>query len=157
MDAQKSRYLCFKLGQEEYGIPLLFVKEVIALPEVTRVPQTPSYFLGIMNLRGQVISVIDLRLKLSIKPTESQETSVIICDVKPNSIGIVVDSVNSVISPTSEQIAEKPTIQNQKGSDYITSIYRDSNRLILLLDISKTLSTGDYQTIALSQQAPKKA
>ncbi len=76
----ENRFLCFSLGNEHYAIPLLTVKEVIAPPETTPVPQTPAYFKGIMNLRGQVISVIDLRTKLGIKPLQSAENAVIICD-----------------------------------------------------------------------------
>ncbi len=150
------RYLCFALGREEYAVPLLSVKEVIALPDITSVPQTPPYFLGIMNLRGQVISVIDLRAKLTIKPLNSAETAVIICDLKPNSVGVVVDSINSVINPSKDQISEKPEIQSQKNTDYIQAVYREKGRLILLLDISKTLSLGDHQVIARSTSTQQK-
>ncbi len=147
-DGTNDRYLCFSLGQEEYAIPLLSVKEVIALPEITPVPQSAPYFLGIMNLRGQVISVIDLRTKLSIKPSDSSETSVIICDLNPNSIGVVVDSINSVINPAPNSISEKPEIQTQKNNDYIQGVYREKDKLILLLEIAKTLSVGDQAALS---------
>jgi purine-binding chemotaxis protein CheW len=144
------RYLCFTLGVEEYAIPLLSVKEVIAMPDITAVPQTPAHFLGIMNLRGQIISVMDLRVKLSIKPLESAEIAVIICDLHPNSIGIVVDSINSVISPTADQISTKPEIQSSHNTEYIRAVYREKDKIILLLDISKTLSQKDQQVFAKS-------
>jgi purine-binding chemotaxis protein CheW len=153
-DDINNRYLCFTLGQEEYAVPLLSVREVIALPDITPVPQTPAHFLGIMNLRGQVISVMDLRVKLSIKPSDTAENAVIICDIKPNSVGVVVDSINSVINPASDQISEKPEIQGQKNTDYIQAVYREKERLILLLDISKTLSLGDQQAIHRAASAP---
>ena len=141
------RFLCFTLGTEEYAIPLLAVREVIAVPEITPVPQTPNYFLGIMNLRGQVISVIDMRTKMSIKPGVVTETAVIICDLQPNSVGIVVDSINCVIHPTQDQISEKPEIQSQRNTDYIEAVFRKDERLVLLLDIAKTLNAGDHQAI----------
>ena len=150
------RYLCFSLGVEEFGIPLLSVKEVIAMPEITPVPQTPSYFLGIMNLRGQVISIIDLRTKLSIKPKESTEIAVIICDIKPNNIGVVVDSIDSVIHPSPDQLSEKPELEGQKSSAYIEAVYRAEKRLVLLLDISKTLNISDQQAIAKASQNQNK-
>lgn len=156
-DNVNNRYLCFSLGNEEYAIPLLSVREVIALPEITPVPQSASYFLGIMNLRGQVISVIDLRNKLSIKPSEAAETAVIICDLNPNSIGVVVDSINCVINPAPDTISEKPEIQSQKNTDYIQAVYREKDKLILLLDISKTLSAGDHQAIARAAAQKSKA
>lgn len=89
------RYLTFRLAQEFFAIPLLQVKEVIAMPEVTPVPQTPPHFIGIMNLRGQVITVLDLRLKLGIKPQKGAETAVVIRDLADVSVGVVVDSVEA--------------------------------------------------------------
>lgn len=150
--SNEHRYLCFNLGQEEYGIPLLSVKEVIGLPPITPVPQTPSYFLGIINLRGQVITVMDLRTKLGIKSKESQETAVIICDLMPNSIGVVVDSINSVIAPMEEQLSERPEVGGSKNHDYIQGVYRSDDRLVLLLNIAKTLNVADQQAVARHSQ-----
>ena len=147
------RYLCFALGEESYAIPLLSVKEVIAVPEVTPVPQTPNYFLGIMNLRGQIISVLDLRTKFGIEPASENETSVIICDLQPNCIGVVVDSIDSVLSPTADEISDKPTIQSQRNTDYIQGVFRHKERLILLLDIMKTLDSADHQNVTRLTQA----
>ncbi len=151
------RYLSFSIGEEMYAIPLLSVREVIGLPEVTKVPQTPLYFLGIMNLRGQVISVMDLRAKLSVKPKNSGETAVIICDLHPNSIGVVVDSIDSVISPKPGQISPKPEIQSQRSTEYITGVFREEKRLVVLLEIARTLNLSDQQTIArVATEADKK-
>jgi purine-binding chemotaxis protein CheW len=150
-----SRHLSFSLGTEEYAIPLLVVKEVIAMPEITPIPYTPPHFLGIMNLRGQVISVMDLRQKLSIKPTNSAETAVIICDLNTICIGVVVDSINSVLSPAPSEISEKPEIQSNRNIDYITSIYRKDKRLILFLDIGKTLNLQEKTFISGNTQLKK--
>ncbi len=148
-----ARYLCFLLGEESYAIPLLSVKEVIAPPEITPVPQTPAYFLGIMNLRGQIISVMDLRSKLGIKPAVSSETSIIICDLISSSIGIVVDSIDSVLSPNREALSTKPEIQSQRNTDYIEGVFRHGDQLVLLIDIVKTLSLGDHQAMSHASQA----
>ena len=149
----ESRYLCFSLGSQEYAIPLLTVREVIAMPEITSVPFTPPYFLGIMNLRGQVISILDLRQKFNIKPKEATETAVVICQFDGFSIGVVVDSVNSVLAPEPEMISPKPEMSGQKNSEYITSVYRKENELILLLDIAKTLNVDDHKAITNSKQS----
>jgi purine-binding chemotaxis protein CheW len=146
------RFLNFSLGEEEYAIPLLSVKEVIALPDITPVPFTPAHFLGIMNLRGQVISVIDLRQKFGIKPKSNTETAVIICDLNPTCLGIVVDSVNSVLSPQASEISEKPEIQSSKNTDYIQGVYRQDKRLVLLLDVTKTLDMEDRKAIQTAIQ-----
>jgi len=150
----ENRYLGFSLGSEEFGIPLLDVKEVIAMPEITAIPQTPPYFLGIMNLRGQVISVLDLRHKLGIKPNNSNETSIIVCDLNPLCLGVVVDSINSVLSPKPEEISPKPDVyQGKTNSDFITGVYRKQDCLVLFLDIAKSLSVEDHIALAKTKQA----
>lgn len=147
-DSATNRYLSFSLGEEEYAIPLLAVREVIAMPEVTPIPFTPPHFLGIMNLRGQVISVIDLRTKLGITPKSKQEMAVIICDLSTVSLGIVVDSINHVVSPSASELSGKPDIQGTKNSDYISQVYRSKDALILLIDISRALGMGDLEIAA---------
>lgn len=142
------RYLSFSLGQEDYAVPLLDVKEVIAMPDVTPIPFTPPHFLGIMNLRGQVISVLDLRTKMGIKPSGSGETAVIICDLASVSLGIVVDSINSVIAPSSSELSDKPEMIQSKNSDYISGVYRDEKKLVLLIDIAKALGVEDLAVAA---------
>lgn len=148
------RYLSFSMGPEEFAIPLLAVKEVIAVPEFTPIPHTPSYFLGIMNLRGQVISVLDLRKKLGVQPKNGTEDAVIICDMSPIVLGILVDSVNSVLTPKEDEILPKPPIESKIGTEYITAVYRRNDHLVLFLDISKALNTQDL--MALKQQSNKK-
>jgi purine-binding chemotaxis protein CheW len=151
------RYLSFNLGVEEYAVPLLAVREVIAMPEYTPVPYTPPYFLGIMNLRGQVISIMDLRQKLGVKPLQQAETTVIICDLGGASIGVVVDSVNTVLSPKAEEISPKPEIQSSRPTDYITGVFRKERKLILFLDLTRSLSLEDQNAIKRSQEKNKAA
>ena len=148
MSSLISRYLSFSLGTEEYAIPLLSVKEVIAIPELTPIPSSPPYFLGIMNLRGQVISILDLRQKLGIKPQNLTETAVIICDLSPLTIGVVVDSINSVLSPKENEVSGKPEMQNNKTTEYIMGVFKTEHKLVLLLDLSKALNVADIQASA---------
>jgi len=142
-----NRYLCFSVANEEFGIPLLNVKEVIGYPEITPVPQTPSHFLGIMNLRGNVISVLDMRLKIGQKATKSDETTVMILDLGGFNLGVVVDCVNSVIAIQQEHLSPRPVIESSKNTEYITNVYRRDDRLILFIDIAKALSVDDYSAI----------
>jgi purine-binding chemotaxis protein CheW len=138
------RYLAFTLSQERFAIPLLAVKEVVAMPETTRVPHTPPHFLGIMNLRGQIISVFDLRLKLGLPAETGAETSVIICDFAPLCFGVVVNSVDSVMALTSDDIAERPEIESRMNSEYITGVTKSADRLVLLLNLAKALNVDDH-------------
>lgn len=148
-----NRFLNFTLGEEEFAIPLLSVKEVIAVPETTPIPHTPPHFLGIMNLRGQVISIIDLRKKFSMTAKNTEETSVIILDLKTQFLGVVVDSVNSVLAIKNSEVLEKPMIESSKSTEYITGVFRKNDHLVLLLDIFKTLSQEDKTVIQKSSPA----
>jgi purine-binding chemotaxis protein CheW len=138
--SEASRYLCFDLGSDEYAIPLLSVREVLALPDITPIPQAPAHFVGIMNLRGSVISIMDLRLKLGIKSGRKDDTTVIILDFGDCSLGVIVDCANSVVSFTPDQVSEKPYLDSGKSMDHITGVVRKNEKLILLLDVAKALS-----------------
>ena len=105
------RFIEFSLGSEDYAIPLLMVREVISIPETTPIPKAPKHFIGLMNLRGQVISIVDLRNKLNIKPQESDEDSaVIIVDFNGMNIGIIVDSINKVLAFSKNEIQHENDI-----------------------------------------------
>ncbi len=145
-----SSYIRFSLHNECFAIPLLLVKEVIAYPEITAIPNTPKHFLGIMNLRGQIISIIDLRDKLNIKNDFNPETTVIICDLNTCTIGIVVDSVDSVLSLKQSEIKDKPDIQGPISSEYITGIVNLDHRLILLIDVTKALDLKDKEIASMN-------
>ena len=137
----QERFLAFSLGKEHFGIPLIRVKEVIGLTEITSVPYTPSHFKGVMNLRGQVISVVDLRIKMNLSKTEIKpETAIVILDVPPLSIGIMVDSVDNVLSLSSVDIQETPDIENHSLKDSITGVVRQDHNLIVLIDIIQILN-----------------
>lgn len=146
------KVLCFNLGQEEFAVPLLNIKEVIAQPDVTPLPQSPNYLLGIINLRGQIISIIDLRTKFNIKPMPNNEAAVMILDMNGQFLGVVVDKVNSVQSIKENEIAEKPSVDNSKNHDYIEGVFKKEEKLIFLLDISKSLSLDDKTKISSSNK-----
>jgi len=139
------RFLEFSLGDEDYAIPLLTVREVISVPETTPIPKAPSHFLGIMNLRGQVISVVDLRTKLKIKKKEeNSEESVIIVDIEGMNLGIVVDSINKVLAFRLSDVNKVPEIESQVNAEYIDGVYRKEDSLTVLLNVAKVLDLKDF-------------
>jgi purine-binding chemotaxis protein CheW len=139
------RFLEFTLGEESYAIPLLKVREVIAIPKTTPIPNTPSHFVGIMNLRGQVISVLDIRKKMGITPNKNQEeAAVVIVDLDPVYMGIVVDSVNKVLAPKADEVGDKPKIEGN-NTNFITGTYRSGDKLTVFLDIGKALNVEDLE------------
>ncbi|MFG1482976.1 chemotaxis protein CheW [Halobacteriovorax sp. RZ-2] len=136
------RYLEFKLGDEHYAIPLLQVRELISVPETTNVPFSPTYYVGIMNLRGQVISIIDLRTRLGVKPAESNEEAVIIVEFGQLCLGIVVDNICKVLSVDEEQIQEVASVETKKR-DRLNRVYRNNEALIQLVDLESILNIDE--------------
>jgi len=152
-NAELSRFIEFSLGNEDYAIPLLMVREVISVPDTTPIPKSPSHFLGIMNLRGQVISVVDLRKKLKVEAKQDKEEAVIIVDIGGMNIGVVVDSINRVLAFSSDEVSEMPEVENQLNTHYIFGVYKKENSLTVLLDIAKVLDLKDLDMINSAKKA----
>lgn len=145
---ETGRYLSFTLCGEEYAIPLLHVKEVIGYTEPTPIPQAPSHFKGVINLRGQVISIVDLRLKLKLGKSEvGPESSIVILDLSPYCLGVVVDSVDCVMALNSSEIERSNDVENFVKGNHLLGIAKKDKKLILLLDIKATLEVADIKTI----------
>ena len=140
------RYLVFQLGEEFYAMPLLDVREVIAVPDSTPVPNSPDHFTGIMNLRGQVISIFDLRKKLNIKPADkTEENAVIIIDINSINIGIVIDEVSSVQAISEEEISGAPELDSKHANKYLYGVAKKNDKLILMIDLTKVLDVKDLE------------
>jgi len=142
------RFLEFDLGEESYAVKLLSVREVITVPEMTPLPNGPSYFNGIMNLRGQIISVVDLRKKLNIKKSDASEEAVVIIDIDGISIGMVVDTINKVLSFALEELVEIPEVRSQVNAKYIQGVYRNESKLTLLLDVESIFDLDNIKKLS---------
>jgi purine-binding chemotaxis protein CheW len=144
--SEQVTFLQFDLGQESYGVKLLAVKEVITVPEVTPLPNGPTFFKGIMNLRGQIISIVDLRKKLGIKSKANiDEEAVVIVDFDGASIGLIVDSINKVLSFELTELVEIPEVQSQVNSKFIQGVHRGDDKLTLVLDLAKVFNMAELQ------------
>ncbi len=150
------RHLIFSLGPEEYAVPILKVKEVIEILDISPIPHTPKYYLGIMNLRGMVISIIDLRLKIKgVSQEITKKSAVIILDFGVFCFGIAVSSVNRVIPIQHEEIKERPAMESIESLQYIQGVVYRDKKLILILDVSKALNLDDLDTIKNPEQKIK--
>ncbi|MGR3175555.1 MAG: chemotaxis protein CheW [Candidatus Scalindua sp.] len=144
----EGKYLTFVLGSEEYGIEIIKVSEIIGIMDITNVPQTPDYMKGVINLRGKVIPVIDLRLKFSmVEEKYTQETCVIVVDVNNTQIGIIVDSVSEVQDINGSEIEETPDLGQGIDTNFILGMGKVKEKIIILLDIEKVLSAGDLDMV----------
>jgi purine-binding chemotaxis protein CheW len=140
------KYLTFALGAEEYGLPVLRVREIIKMMDITLVPQVPPYVKGVVNLRGKVIPVIDLRLKFGFPPQEyTERTSIIVVEVNLAGgralMGIVVDSVSDVMGITAEEIEEPPEFGDRISTDYMKGIAKVKGKVEILLDLDRVFGT----------------
>ncbi len=144
----EGKYLTFVLSDEEYGIEILKVREIIGLMDITSVPQTDAYLKGVINLRGKVIPVIDLRLKFTMHAQEhTQETCTIVVEVGNTLIGIIVDSVSEVSDIGREEIQDAPNLGQNIDTNFIMGMGKLEEKLIILLDIDKVLSAEEMEII----------
>lgn len=152
LDDKAGKYLTFNLALEEYGLEILKVQEIIGLMDITRVPRTPDFVRGVINLRGKVIPVIDLRLKFGISSQDDTErTCVIVVQVARAdthvTMGIIVDEVSEVLDITGSQIEPPPEFGEMVSTDFILGMGKVSQKVVMLLDIDKVLSRGELSLV----------
>ncbi len=156
MAATASEFLTFKLGEEEYGIDILRVQEIRSYEQPTRIANAPSFIKGVVNLRGVIVPIIDLRLKLGCDSAEYNTfTVVVVLNVKGRVVGAVVDSVSDVLELSREQIKPAPSLSSGVDSSYITGIgavksghgENESERMLILMDIEGLMSSADMGLI----------
>ncbi len=143
------KYLTFRLAEEDYGLEILKVREIIGMMDITPVPRTPEYVKGVINLRGKVIPVVGLRMKFGMEEKEyTEETCIIVVDVNGMEIGIVVDRVLEVLDINSGDIEDAPSFGANVDTDYIMGIGKSEEKVTILLDISKVLSNEEIEGIS---------
>lgn len=153
---QEGKFLTFSLANEEYGISILKVREIIGMMPIRTVPQTPSFVKGVVNLRGKVIPVVDLRLKFGMEELDyTERTSIIVVDVKGPSetfvrIGIVADFVSEVANIKGEEVEDTPTFGAQLNTEYILGMAKIGKGVKILLDIDRILAVEDLAGLDLS-------
>jgi purine-binding chemotaxis protein CheW len=152
------KHMCFQLGAEIYGLPILDVREIIGLMTITPVPRAPAFVRGVINLRGKVIPVVDLRLQFGMEPCPATDQTVIIvvqCSVdgQPLTMGLLVDRVLEVLSIGSDQIEPPPSFGASGGADFLLGVGKSGKRVVFLLDIARLLSSRDRAALAESAQA----
>lgn len=144
MEGELSQLISFEVGKEEYGLEILRVKEVIRIREITGLPRAPSFVKGIINLRGDVIPIIDLRDRFGLEHREyTSTTRVIVVDVDQKLVGMVVDAASQVVRVPADQIEPPPPIVGGLSAEYIKAVCKLDERLIILLNIDRILSTEE--------------
>ncbi len=138
------QWVTFYLGDEKYGINVMQVQEVLRVTEIAPVPGAPSYVLGIINLRGNVVTVIDTRNRFGLPSKETDDSSrVVIIETESHIIGILVDSVAEVVELKGSEIETAPNVGNEESSKYIQGVTSQENELLILVDLNKLLSEDE--------------
>ncbi|PHM16959.1 MAG: chemotaxis protein CheW [Sulfuricurvum sp. PD_MW2] len=151
--SRRERYLTFFLGEEQYGIAIDRIKEIIAIMKVTNVPKTPEYMRGVINLRGSIIPVVDTRLRFGMEPkNEDMHTAIVIVEVEKVNIGFIVDRVEEVASIDSANLSEPPKFGSHVDSDFICSIAQIDEKVIMILDVLKLFEADELIGIEQIQQ-----
>ena len=154
VDTTGGEYLSFTLGNEHYGVDILKVQEIRGYDAVTRVPDAPDYIKGVINLRGTIVPVIDLRLKLRLDEARYDAfTVMIVLNVEDRVVGIVVDSVSDVIPLNAEQIRPTPEFGAAVDTRFISGIGTQDDRMLILLDIETLLDTADLGQPSAANEA----
>ncbi|MCH8344356.1 MAG: purine-binding chemotaxis protein CheW [Planctomycetes bacterium] len=150
----ENKFLSFYLGNEEYGLEILRVREIIGIIDITPLPQTPDYVKGVINLRGKIIPVIELRSKFSMPSVAyTEQTCVIVVEVSEDDstdqfqMGVIVDNVSEVLDIAREQIEPPPDFGCRINTDYILGMGKVKERVVILLDINKVMTESEIESL----------
>jgi purine-binding chemotaxis protein CheW len=147
-EASKQEFLAFTLGQEEYGIDILKVQEIRGYEPVTRIANVPEFIKGVVNLRGIIVPIVDMRIKFNLGiPSYDAMTVVIILNIRGRVMGMVVDTVSDVINLNPEQIKPPPDLGTSFNTDYLVGLGTHEQRMIILIDIEKLMSSAEMGLI----------
>ena len=141
-------FLTFNLGGEEYAIDILQVQEIRALESVTRIANAPAFIKGVINLRGTIVPIVDLRVKFGMTDTASKSPVVIILSIAGRVIGVVVDAVSDVVGLTAEQIRPAPEVGSAIASGFIRGLAPLDARMLILVDIERLMSSDEVALVA---------
>ena len=153
-DAQASddllQLVVFQLGGEEFGVEIMQVQEIIRMPDITRIPQSPDYVEGVINLRGKIIVVVNLDTKFDLHSKELDDDSrIVIVEVSSNVIGMIVDSVSEVMRLSASNVEPAPDIISTKiQADYLKGVGKLDDRLLILLDLERVLNEDEVAQVA---------
>ena len=152
-DTQKDKYLTFRLGEEEYGISIKHVIEIVGILKITTVPEMPEYIKGMINLRGKVIPVMDVRLRFGLVPREYDErTCVIVTEIQSMLVGLIVDTVSEVARIPEADVEPASSLGGRSSTSFIAGIGKSGEGIKILLDVNQLIFENDAKQLSNSKQ-----
>jgi purine-binding chemotaxis protein CheW len=147
-DTQRGKFLTFALGEEVYGIEIIYVTEIIGIQPITQIPEVPNFVKGIINLRGKIIPVIDVRLKFKKNEVDyNDRTCIIVVDIKDTSVGLIVDNVAEVLDIPDENIVPPPDVKIGFQNRYIKGVGKVETEVKLLLDCNRLFEDKEVEIL----------
>jgi purine-binding chemotaxis protein CheW len=149
----------FRVGRETFGVPISLVHEIVRVPDITAVPEAPSYVEGVINLRGKIISVIDLRKRFGeSEVSPSKKNRILVVEVDGKMVGLIVDAASEVLKVPEQEIELPPNVVEEGGLNYVTGVGKLRGRLIIMIDLTKILQKGELRRLdELSEVQPAAA
>ena len=139
----------FRIGRETFGVPIALVHEIVRVPEITSVPDAPDYIEGVINLRGKIISIVDLRKRFGEREiTVHKKNRILVVEVENKKVGLVVDAASEVLKIPPSEIDAPPNVFEEGELNYVTGVGKLGGRLIILIDLSKILQRGELKRLA---------
>jgi purine-binding chemotaxis protein CheW len=142
------RYLSFQLSTELYAVPIQTVSEIVGMGEITPVPNTPAFVKGVLNLRGSIIPIVDLRLKFHMNPTEyNGETCIIVMEVEDRKVGVIVDTVQEVVDFKTDDVEATPDLGDPNRLRFIRGLGKRDNKVSILIDVAQVVSKAEMADV----------
>jgi purine-binding chemotaxis protein CheW len=149
-DTQKGKFFTFSLGKEVYAIEIKYVTEIIGIQPITEVPELPAYLKGIINLRGKIIPVLDVRLRFKKQCIDyNDRTCIVVIEVKNTNVGLIVDNVSEVLSIAEEETVPPPVINKASENKFIQAVGKVGNEVVLILDCDQLINEDDFRECSI--------
>jgi purine-binding chemotaxis protein CheW len=138
----------FRIGRETFGVPIALVHEIVRVPEITSVPEAPAYVEGVINLRGKIVSIVDLRKRFGEKEiVQNKKNRILVVEVEKKMVGLIVDAASEVLRMSSDDIDSPPNIFEEGELNYVTGVGKLKDRLIILIELNKVLQKGELKRL----------
>jgi len=146
--AREQHIVGFRIGRETFGVPIALVHEIVRVPEITAVPDSPGYVEGVINLRGKIVSVVDLRKRFGEKSiTGNKRNRIVVAEIQGKLVGLIVDSASEVLKVPEKEIELPPTTFEEGELNYVTGVGKLNGRLIIMIDLNKVLRKGELRRL----------
>jgi purine-binding chemotaxis protein CheW len=146
--AKLQQIVGFRVGKENFGVPIGIVHEIVRMMEITVVPDAPTFIEGVINLRGKIIPVVDLRKRFAETAEHNRRNRILVAELDGHNVGLVVDSANEVLKVDPETIEPAPNIFQQGELNYVTGVGKLGDKLVILIDLAKIMQRGELRRIS---------